>query len=137
MKILFLDDMASRRRVAQQWFKGNHEIIYAKNAAEAIGLYCLHQASYEPFDLVSLDHDLGERWNGMDVVEAIIRMHERGYLGYVDSTHFAIHSWNIPAADRMKNKLEIADFKVTQEPFSPPAYMDSLDDPDDDRSTGG
>lgn len=135
MKILFLDDMASRRRVAQQWFKGDNEIIMAKTAAEAIGLYILHQESFEPFDIISLDHDLGEKWTGMNVVEAILTLDSHGYLIMNAYTRFEIHSWNIPAADRMKNKLYAKGAEVTQKPFSPPAYLDSLDD--EDRKTGG
>ena len=128
MRILFLDDMTSRRRVAQQWFGGEHEIIHAKNAAEAIGLYFLHQRSVRPFDLVSLDHDLGERWNGVDVVDAILALHADQLVTVIPA--FAVHSWNIPAAVRMKNLLELAGFTATQEPFSPPAYLDSLDTPE-------
>jgi hypothetical protein len=120
MKILFLDDMAVRRRLVQQWFPGNHEIILAKNAYDCVGLYLFGQSSEAPFDLVSLDRDLGERRSGEDVVDQVIRLH--GAFPELVRPEFRIHSWNIPAAERMYNRLEWAGFTVSREPFSPRDY---------------
>jgi CheY-like chemotaxis protein len=122
MKILFLDDMASRRRVAQQWFPGDHEIVFAKTAAEAIGLYFLHQSRpTEGFDLVSLDHDLGEQFTGLDVVDFIIDFHKS--FGF-QPAKFAVHCWNPVGARRMANALALNGYTADVRPFSPPALLD-------------
>lgn len=121
MKILFLDDMPARHRVATQWFPKDAEIVRAHDAYECIGKYLYGQSSPEPFDLVSLDRDLGERRSGEDVVDQILRLHT--VLPDLARPKFAVHSWNLPAADRMYNRLVWAGFEVTQAPFSPPAYL--------------
>lgn len=121
MRILFLDDCKNRHRVATQWFTGDVEIVRAHDAYEAIGLYLFGQSGDKPFDLVSLDRDLGERRTGEDVVDQILRLH----LAFPEMARprFAVHSWNIVAAERMENRLSWAGFQVSREPFSPKAYL--------------
>jgi CheY-like chemotaxis protein len=128
MKILFLDDSKERHDLTYEWFaprcdpKAGSQIVRAYSAAEAIGLYLLHQNSYEPFDLVSLDHDLGDQFDGMDVVDNILTLHDQLDL---PTPRFEVHSWNLPAAERMSFKLGQAGFQVTQKPFSPEAYLNA------------
>jgi hypothetical protein len=121
VKVLFLDDMPARHRVASQWFPAGTDIVRAHDAYECIGLYLFGQSSKAPFDVVSLDRDLGERRTGEDVVDQILRLHAA--LPELARPRFAVHSWNLPAAERMFNRLQWAGFEVTREPFSPPAYM--------------
>lgn len=120
MRVLFLDDMQERHAHAHHWFPDGAVIVPAHNAAECIGLYFLHQNGYDPFDLVSLDHDLGERWDGRSVVSALLVLHDRLEL---PKPLFAIHSWNIPCAEQMWWKLQQAGFEVVREPFAPEAYL--------------
>lgn len=124
MRILFLDDMPARHRVASQWFVADAEIVRAHNAYDCIGLYLFGQSSANPFDLVSLDRDLGQPRSGEDVVDQILRLHDA--FPEMARPRFAIHSWNIPAAERMYNRLQWAGFDVVREPFSPPAYEREL-----------
>lgn len=132
MKILFLDDMNTRHRCAQQWFPAESEITHAHDAYECVGLYLFGQGSESPFDLVSLDRDLGERRSGEDVVDQILRLHEA--FPELQRPKFAVHSWNLPAAERMANRLQWAGFEVSRKPFSPPAYLRDLEDTE---ATGG
>lgn len=121
MRILFLDDMPARHRVATQWFPANSDIVRAHDAYECIGFYLFGQSSEEPFDLVSLDRDLGGRRSGEDVVDQILRLHVA--LPDLNRPLFAVHSWNIPAAQRMEVRLRGAGFEVERKEFSPPAYL--------------
>lgn len=127
MKILFLDDTKARHRVATQWFPLGSTLVRAYDAYGCIGLYLFGQSSEAPFDLVSLDRDLGERRTGEDVVDQILRLHAA--FQELARPKFAIHSWNLPAADRMFNRLQWGGFEVTKAPFSPPAYIRELDKP--------
>ena len=128
MKILFLDDMAERHAHSREWFGSGCEIVPAYTAPEALGLYLLAQSSRQPFALVSLDRDLGAQWTGEDVVDQILRLHEAFPGSDFVRPPFAIHSWNIPAAERMHNRLQWAGFSVARLPFSPPGYERALDD---------
>jgi hypothetical protein len=79
---------------------------------------------------VSLDRDLGGQWTGEDVVDQIVRLHDATTttdLGLARPA-FAIHSWNIPGAERMANRLQLAGFSVTRRPFSPSGYELALDE---------
>lgn len=120
MRILFLDDMAVRRKLVQQWFPGDHKIVLAKNAYECVGLYLFGQSSIDPFEVVSLDRDLGELRSGEDVVDQILRLHDA--LHELVRPEFRIHSWNIPAAEHMRGRLAWAGFAVSCNPFAPPDY---------------
>lgn len=121
MKILFLDDMKVRHRYATQWFPPYAEIVRAHDAYACVGLYLFGQSSEAPFDLVSLDRDLGGRRTGEDALSMILRLHAA--LPELAKPKFAVHSWNLVAADRMYVKLQRAGFQVTQAPFSPKTYM--------------
>lgn len=125
MKILFLDDMPARHRVATQWFPNAAELVRAYTAYDCVGLYLFGQGSEAPFDLVSLDRDLGQRRTGEDVVDQIIRLH--GAFPELARPGFAIHSWNTPAAARMQLRLAGAGFDCSRQPFLPPAYARTLE----------
>lgn len=125
MRILFLDDMEQRHEHAREWFGSGHEIVSARSAPECLGLYLLAQSSFRPFDIVSLDRDLGGQWTGEDVVEQILLLHA---LNGLARPRFAIHSWNIPAAERMATRIQWSGFSVERRPFSPSGYQKALDD---------
>lgn len=128
MRVLFLDDMEERHEHAQEWFGPGATIVPAHTAPECIGLYLLSQSSRAPFALVSLDRDLGGQWTGEDVVDQILRLHEALPGSEFVRPVFAIHSWNIPAAERMANLLTWAGFSVQRLPFSPAGYERALDE---------
>lgn len=87
-----------RRRHAREMFAG-HDLSEAATAAEAIKML----DKYSPYDLVSLDHDLGSGKNNTGEVAAkyIATMPEEKLPMYV-----VIHSHNAPAAKRMMAILE-------------------------------
>jgi hypothetical protein len=128
MRILFLDDLEERHKHAQEWFGPAATVVPAHTAPEALGLYLLAQSSRQPFALVSLDRDLGEQWTGEDVVDQILRLHEAFPGPEFVRPPFAIHSWNIPAAERMANRLQWAGFSVQRIQFSPAGYERALND---------
>jgi hypothetical protein len=130
VKVLFLDDMEGRHKHAQEWFGPDVSIVPARTAPEFLGLYLLAQSSRQPFVLVSLDRDLGGQWTGEDVVDQILRLHSLHLAVAMElfRPEFAIHSWNIPGAERMANRLRWAGFDVARKPFSPPGYESALDE---------
>jgi CheY-like chemotaxis protein len=127
MRILFLDDSKMRHDYASEWFPKEAVLVRAYSAPEAVGLYLLMQNSYTPFDLVSLDHDLGCQYDfdGRNVVDSILLLHDKLTL---PKPKFAIHSWNIPCAEQMWWKLKLADFEVTRDPFQPKTYLQAYGD---------
>lgn len=105
MRILFLDDDAERHAVAtKRW--ADHDLFHAWNVCQFERLLL----KYGPFDLISLDHDLG------DYAEEDGRYGER--TG-VDAVRFMcielpaeqrpsvtiVHSWNPIGAERMVKLL--------------------------------
>ena len=107
MNILFLDDDPTR---AQVFIRENPNVTWVQTAEE-----CISKLS-ESWDLVCLDHDLGDdglgtaEYNGMHVVRWIQDNHP-------DVTQFHIHSWNIPAAGMMLRCLRDAGYSTTAKPF--------------------
>lgn len=110
MGILFLDD--SPERTAK--FKASYPDAVCVVSAAA----CIEKLQAGPWQVVSLDHDLGGRTFddsgredcGMEVVRWIIR--NRPSIRRV-----IVHSWNVPAAQRMVDDLRRRDYTVTYAPF--------------------
>lgn len=108
MNILFLDDDPTR---AQIYMRENADVVWVETA-EA----CIDYLKAQPWELVSLDHDLGHdgagtaEHNGMRVVEWI-EEHKP------EVKHFHVHSWNIPASIMMVKALTRAGYSVTSRPF--------------------
>lgn len=136
LKILFLDDEKNRHDRTAWWFDPKDEVTHVWSAAEAIGLYYMHQMSLNPedhFDLVSLDHDLGDyKWDGRDVVKAILVLHTQIPNLPKPEFGFAIHSWNLPMADIMWYRLKDAGFEVSKDPFHPNNGFDIPGMPDNE-----
>ena len=113
MKILFLDDDPGRIRKARLQF-ANDFLIEAETAEQAIEM--LERES--PFDLVSLDHDLGgniycpsDEVSGYAVAKYISSMPKDKLPGRV-----IIHSFNPVGAENMINVLTDI-VPITQQPF--------------------
>ena len=113
MKILFLDDNEERIVTARSRFAG-HELMIARTAMEAISIF----ASATEWDLVMLDHDLGDSVYvnprdencGTFVVNHILR--EKPKIKRI-----IVHSWNAPAARNMVRALRAVNYLTWYEPF--------------------
>lgn len=110
-RVLFLDDN-NERGIA---FLADHPgALWLKTAAGTIEAL----ANGERWDLVSLDHDLGDQvfvdsnrpGCGMEVVRWII-------ANRPEIDRIVVHSWNYPAASRMTADLQRAGYKVARRMF--------------------
>ena len=112
-KILFLDDSEARLNQAENYF-GEEELYLARTAEIAINRLSM----LAPWDLVMLDHDLGQKYmqesedpgSGMEVVRYIER-------SLPEIKKIIIHSWNAPAANSMRFRLVGAGYSVSYQPF--------------------
>jgi ActR/RegA family two-component response regulator len=111
-KILFLDDSDTRLKQAEIAFDGE-ELYLARTAEKAIRLI----ATVQPWDLVMLDHDLGQYMqdsedpgSGMEVVRYIEQ-------ALPEIKKIIIHSWNPPAASEMCSRLARQGYNVDYRPF--------------------
>ncbi len=110
MKILFLDDSQTRHDEFARIYSG-HEIVHAYSARQV-----LEALSREPFDLVSLDHDLGDRdvvGDGLGVSAWIAQFEW-------PDTEFVVHSVNPVGGRAMVQTLERAGLRVRFAPFFVP-----------------
>ena len=92
MRILILEDDVARTKNFMELFH-SHMLDITENAYDAIDL--LEEKMY---DVVFLDHDLGEGNGSGSLVAAF--MSQMNYLCEV-----IIHSWNVPAARAMHGYL--------------------------------
>lgn len=113
MKILILDDDHNRLAKARSYFLGSgshhvhsegHTLYQAETAAQAIKILDLQS----PFDLVSLDHDLGgnvfcpsDEQSGYAVAEHILTLAPEKLPGRI-----VVHSFNPVGASNMMACLE-------------------------------
>ena len=122
-RVLFLDDDAERHLVAdKRWPTSDHEVFHAWNVCQFERMLL----KYGPFDLISLDHDLGD-----------FRESNDGYVGGygertgLDAARFIcielpaeqrpatviVHSWNPVGAERMLKLLQDYGIPCRQELF--------------------
>ena len=107
-KVLFLDDEKERHDLA--------DVIASDYSVKVYHAYSAPKAkrllAEQSFDLVCLDHDLGEdgAGTGMTVAREIVG---RGLFPLT-----LIHSWNIPAARSMKGVLSDGGVPVFAATFS-------------------
>jgi len=114
MKILFLDDDINRRRLFRESCK-DHDLSEVETSDDAIKFL----EKYSPYDLVSLDHDLGgqvyvasDEKSGYHVALYISQMSKDKLPKKV-----IIHSYNFVGAKKMFDVLrDIVD--VVYEPFN-------------------
>jgi CheY-like chemotaxis protein len=101
MRILFLDDSEDRRKIVRDFFqpKQFYEFYEASNSKQALELL----ESKSPFDMVFLDHDLGEddENDGYFVAKYISQMPEDLLPDKV-----VVHSYNTAGAKRMVEVLK-------------------------------
>ena len=110
MRILILEDDGTRVNNFIELFH-NHALDITENAYEAMGL--LDQKAY---DLIFLDHDLGEGNGSGSLVAAYLAQ-----LPGLNAT-IVIHSWNTPASNAMLGYLPNA----YHAPYNTEAFFDLL-----------
>ena len=100
MKVLFLDDNLLRLKLAKQHFIG-YELFLTETVEETIKLL----ETESPFDLVSLDHDLGgktfvpsDKKSGYEVAKFIYLMPDK-------PKKVIVHSFNPVGAENMMRVL--------------------------------
>ena len=99
-RVLVLDASQERREAFAEALEGCQARFVVTSKAAKIALI-----DEDPFDLVCLDHDLGEfgvvrPGNGLEVAEFITRDMRDKIPRWV-----LVHSANVPAADRMVHEL--------------------------------
>ena len=103
MKILILEDDENRIELFKSVIDPRNRIHICRNMYEAEG-------RWDPYyDIMLLDHDLGERATGYDFV----KMYHRGF----SNADIVIHAWNCVGARRMQDFLKDQGFKSRIEPF--------------------
>lgn len=100
-RVLVLDDNRERLEAFSETLEGCQVKLVSTSKAARIALI-----DEDPFDLVCLDHDLGEfgavrPGDGMEVAQFIARDMRDKIPRWV-----LVHSCNVPAADRMELELE-------------------------------
>ena len=116
MRILILDDDSSRHIIFAKRFAG-HELTHTFDAWEALELM-----KTTKFDLVQLDHDLGQfeyvpykvEVTGTEVANGMAQ----GLLPENRPDMVVIHSWNPAGARRMLDILREAEFNVFLDMFN-------------------
>lgn len=111
--ILFLDDDLRRMKAFRRC---NPRAVWVQTARDCIKLL------YQPWDIVSLDHDLGgetyvdsqRKDTGMEVVRYILRNRPACLV----DTRFVVHSRNQQGATLMAKALSSAGYNCEWEPFS-------------------
>jgi CheY-like chemotaxis protein len=99
MKIFILEDNEYRLKFIKSFYKVSDTFIWEATVPNAIKAF----KKNEPFDLILLDHDLGEEWdpnvgNGTDFAKFLAE-HGTG------KAQIVIHSMNRAGAERMKSYL--------------------------------
>jgi hypothetical protein len=118
--IVFLDDDANRTAVLYQRMakKDQERTFWVQTADETLDMLKRYR---ERLDIVSLDHDLGGETYvhtgredcGMEVVRWLEKQEAAQYA----HVRFVIHSWNIPAGQKMTARLRACGYRVIQSPF--------------------
>jgi len=97
--ILLIDDDHNGERLQQfcQWF-GEDQIVHATNAKDGYD-----RLIEKPWDIVFLDHDLGEGPGDMTMMQLADKIAEEGLQKDAD---FIVHSMNPVGAESLKNTLK-------------------------------
>jgi len=106
MRFFILEDMDIRIEAFKKWYGEQHELVIAKNATEAIDIL----SKDLNFDVLFLDHDLGDRIfvstkdenTGSTVAQFLEGKDIRGEI--------IIHSWNSVGAKNMLSYLPQAKY---------------------------
>jgi len=109
MKILFLDDEAVRHEMFDLLMGSEHEIWHAHNFNQ----FLKQLARGDRFDVISFDHDLGERFDGNDCAKELVRLVSARW-----PSECWVHSWNPVGAERIVSTLTAAGIPTRRRPFS-------------------
>jgi hypothetical protein len=82
-RVLWLDDV----RKPEGWLAN---VYWARSYG-----HCLAALQLEPFTIASLDHDLGSKKTGLDVVKWMVEHN------VWPTDRVVVHSWNVPGSQRM------------------------------------
>ena len=96
-KVLVVDDLDSRHEFFQQVLP-NERLYAAKNYLQAI-----EHLSYQPFDFLFLDHDLGEELDGLDIAHWLVEHPAK------QPTKIIVHSMNPVSHAGFKSLLPFAE----------------------------
>ena len=119
--IVFLDDDPGRAATMYGRMSpvDQNRTFWVQTVAETLGM--LGPLYRERLDIVSLDHDLGGRTHvhtaredcGTEVVRFLEHKSSEDYA----HVRFIVHSWNIPAARKMTDRLQSAGYRAIMKPF--------------------
>lgn len=113
MKILFLDDNNDRIEFFRKFNPDAHIAIQAND--------CMQLLKERTYDLLCLDHDLGERVfvnsNNINCGMEVVRFLETQW-NISKNTFIIVHSWNFEAAKEMVYRLTRLGYKAVHIPFS-------------------
>jgi hypothetical protein len=122
MRILILEDDEQRIDTFRKTLGVGNEVIYARTYEEFVVALELHSFP-EPFDLATLDHDLGDihafadgrkyEFTGANAVDYIVH----GIPPKARPRKIIIHSFNKPGADNMMRTLASAGIPFEYKPF--------------------
>lgn len=116
--ILFLDDNSERAALAyQRWPKEkSNRTIWAMTAQEAIDVLSVYD-----LEEAHLDHDLGgtqfQDTRAENCGMEVVRWLEKNLTQKHKEINFIIHSYNVPAGKRMKERLQDLGLSVKYIPF--------------------
>ena len=118
--VLFLDDNPNRAALLYQRLPVSVRDVtmWVKKVEEAIEILEVYKSRLA---LVFLDHDLGNENYvhsgredcGMEVVRYLEKQNPNDYK----DCKFIVHSWNLPAATKMAERLTKVGYTVSQIPF--------------------
>lgn len=120
LKILFLDDDATRCDLAMEWF-GGEDLTIVNTAIAAVRAL---EREDTAFNLIFLDHDLDPYVNeapfgtGRDVADWLAERSTR-FVAVGPTPKVVIHSWNPDGGKQMFDVLHDAGFDVDRAWFGP------------------
>lgn len=110
MKIFFLDDNTFRQTSFREDCPKEHTVFIAKDYRTAINVF----TSNGPFDILFLDHDLGQKQTGLDFVKWILDGDINAY-----PTRVIVHSNSPVGASNMVYLLQDFNIKAYWSMFVP------------------
>lgn len=121
--IVFLDDDPARAAIMHNRMTetDRNRTIWCTTVKETITTLRDYIGRLE---LVCLDHDLGGKHYvdsaredcGMEVIRWVEKQ-PKSYLDQARKVKWSIHTWNLPAGKRMKERLQHLGFDVSYKPF--------------------
>lgn len=101
MKILFMDDEEWRHNTLRDHVGTSHEMWHVYGAEDAIAAIEEARNDSKPFDVISLDHDLGSGKKEGRLVSQYLKTISFVWPMVNLPQIVIVHSWNAPAAQMM------------------------------------